>query len=289
MDPDNESPGPQPVPPPAEYEACAPGALPSVQMAFVRTMQEKFLSSFAGELAGRLEIPVSAQLAAIETISSGAFLQSIENGGCLLTLDSEPVRGQAYFSLSAGLVAYLLRVLLGSPSTPEEQRSVTEIELHILGETFQMLTGELSAAWQAAGICFRWTSTGASANAPIEVTLLAFECSVDLDGTVQTFRVAVPGFLVRMAALQSVPATAEEAPAAVRETILGALRRASVNVEAVLAGSTLRMGDLLAIEPGHVLMLAQPAGSPVECHINGKPKFRGEWIRRGHRRAVELL
>jgi len=82
---------------------------------------------------------------------------------------------------------------------------------------------------------------------------------------------------------------AEDAPAPARETILRALRRASVSVEAVLSGSTLRMGDLLAMEPGHVLMLAQPAGSPLECRINGKPKFRGEWINRGNRQTLELL
>ena len=105
----------------------------------------------------------------------------------------------------------------------------------------------------------------------------------------ETFRIAVPAFLARLAALQSASATAEEAPAPVREMILGALRRANVSVEAVLSGSTLRMGDLLAMEPGHVLMLAQPAGSPLECRINGKPKFRGEWIRHGNRQALELL
>ena len=53
-------------------------------------------------------------------------------------------------------------------------------------------------------------------------------------------------------------------PVPARETILASLHHASVGVEAVLAGSTVRMGDLLAMEPGHILMLAQPAGSPLE-------------------------
>ena len=290
MDSEENAPGPRLVPPAAEFEACAPGALPSGQMAFVRAIQEKFLRAFAQELASRLETPVAAHLAAARTLSSGAFLQSGDDGGCLLTLDAEPVRGQAFIALSAGLVAYLLRVLLGAPSTPVEgSRAVTEIELHILREVFELLARELTAAWKPAGIAFRWTSTGAPEAAVDHGAMLVFDCRLDVDDASQTFRIAAPAFLARLAAPQSAPAMAEDAPAPARETILRALRRASVSVEAVLAGSTLRMGDLLAMEPGHILALDQPAGSPLECRINGKPKFRGEWISRGNRHTLELL
>jgi flagellar motor switch protein FliM len=289
MDFEMNTPGPRPVPPAAEYQACAPGALPSGQMAFVRAIQEKFLCAFAEELAHRLETPVAAQCAAVQPLSTGAFLESADDGGCLLTLDAEPVRGQALVALSAGLVAYLLRVLLGAPASPDGPRPVTEIELHILREIFELLTRELSAAWKPAGTGFRWTATGTRDAAGGQGTLLVFDCRLDLEGGVETFRIAVPAFLARLAALASAPATAAEAPAPVREMILQALRRSTVSVEAVLAGSTLRMGDLLSMEPGHVLMLAQPAGSPLECRINGKAKLRGEWITRGDRQALELL
>jgi flagellar motor switch protein FliM len=119
--------------------------------------------------------------------------------------------------------------------------------------------------------------------------MVVFDCQLVLDDAPQTLRIAAPAFLARLAALQSTLAVEEDAPAPVRETILAALRRASVGVEAVLAGSTLRMKDLLAMERGQVLMLAQPTGSPLECRINGKTKFRGEWIAHGDLDGLELL
>ena len=290
MDSEEKALGLRLVPPAAEYEACAPGALPSGQMAFVRAIQEKFLRAFAQALGSRLETPVTAQLVEAQSVSGGAFLQSGEEGGCLLTLDAEPVRGQAFIALSAGLVAYLLRVLLGAPSVSGEgSHTVTEIELHILREIFELLACELTAAWKPTGIAFRWTSTGAAEVAAWQGAMLVFDCRLDVEDAPQTFRFAAPAFLVRLAALRSSPAMAEEASAPARETILLALRRANVSVEAVLSGSTLRMGDLLAVEPGHVLMLTQAASSPLDCLINGKPKFRGEWIGCGHRQALELL
>jgi flagellar motor switch protein FliM len=259
-------------------------------MAFVHAIQEKFLSAFASGLAARLETTVTTQLAAAQPLSRSAFLQSVEEGGCLLTLDAEPVRGQVLIALSKGLAEYLLRVLLcAPPNSNDGSRAVTEIELYILREIFESLARELTAAWKAAGIAFRWTPTGARETASGQDTMLVFECHMDLNDVRETFRIAVPAFLARMAALQSASAAAEEAPAPVREVILDALRRANVSVEAVLSSSTLRMGDLLAMEPGHVLMLAQPAGSPVECRIGGKPKFHGEWVRNGNRQALVLL
>lgn len=289
MDFDENALGPQAVPQAAECQTYAPGALPSAQLAFVRAIQEKFLQAFAEALAARLETPVAAQIVSIQPLSGGEFLKAADQLGCLLTLEAEPVRGQAFIALSAGLVAYLLRALLGAPPTPDDgSHTVTEIESHILREVFESLARELTAAWKPSGIAFRWTPAAGEAPAGL-CAMLVFDCQLVLDNSPQTFRIAAPAFLARLAALQSTLAVEEDAPAPVREIILAALRRGSVGVEAVLAGSTLRMKDLLAMERGHVLMLAQPTGSPLECRINGKTKFRGEWIAHGDREGLDLL
>ncbi len=281
--------GPRPVPSPSEYEACPSGALPAGQMASVRAIQESFIRGFAAQLAGRLEMPVAGQLAVAQPLSSDAFLQSQAEGECLMALAAEPVRGEALAAFSPGLIAYLLRILLGSPETAEEApRPVTEIELHILREIFESLESELGAAWQPAGIAFRRRPMGHGAAAMPSGAMLVFEYSLEFGEIHETLRIAVPAFLARLAVLQCAPA-AETAPAPLQETILGSLRHANVSAEAVLAGSTIRMGDVLAMQPGHVLMLIQPARSPLELRINGRPKFRGEWVVSGSRPALNLL
>jgi flagellar motor switch protein FliM len=290
MDSEEKRLRPRSVPRPTEYEACAPGALPSEQMALVHAIQEKFLDAFALALAARLETRVTAHLVAAQPLDRSVFQQSGEDGGCLFTLDAEPVRSQALVEFSAGLVAYLLRVLLCTPpSSADSPRAVTDIERHILHEIFESLAHELTAAWKAAGIAFRCRSTGAREAIAGQDTMLVFECHLALDDAQEIFRIAVPALLARIAALQSASAAVEETPAPVREMIFGALRRGNVSVEAVLPNSTLRMRDLLAMEPGHVLLVAQAAGSPVECRIGGKPKFRGDWIRHANRHALVLL
>jgi len=292
MDSKQNSLGPRPVPPPSdpsEYEACPAGVLPAGQMTLVRTMQENFFRGFAAQLGTRLETPITGELAVAQPLPSSTFLQSEDDGGYLLRLNAEPVHGQALAAFSPGLVAYLLRILLGSPQTAEDApRPVTEIELHILREIFETMERELTAAWQPAGIAFRHSVTGNNEAATTPDTLLVFEYRMELGDVHATLRIAVPAFLVRLAVLQCAP-PAEVASAPVQETILGSLRHAKGRVEAVLAGSTIRMGDLAAMERGHVLMLTQPARSPLELRINGKPKFRGEWVACGNRQALDLM
>jgi flagellar motor switch protein FliM len=233
-------------------------------------------------------MPVTAQIISVQPLSGKEFLEPGEPFGYMLTLDAEPVRGQAFIGLSAGLIAYALGVLLGAPPTAGDgPRAVTEIELHILREVLDVLVGELSEAWRPFGVAFRWTP---EADEPMAGpgALLVFDCQLALGDAQYPLRIATPAFLARLAALQSKPDAEEEVPAPVRETILTAVRRSNVVVEAVLSGSTLRMKDLLAMERGHVLMLGQSAGSQCECRINGKNKFRGEWIAHGDRQGIEL-
>jgi len=282
--------GPQPVAGAAEYEACTPGSLPTGQMALVHAIQEKFLEAFALALADRLEAPITAQLVAAEPVARSAFQESVEEGGHLLTLEAEPVRGQVLAGFSAGLVAYLLRSLLyAPPSSTDSPRAVTDIELHILHAIFESLAHELTAAWKATGIAFHARPSGARDDSAGQDTMLVFECRLAVEETQEIFRIAVPALLARIAAMQSASEVIVETPGPGRDLILNAMRRGNVTVEAVLSNTTLRMGDLLAMEPGHVLMLSQAAGSPVECRIGGKTKFCGDWIRLANRHALVLL
>jgi flagellar motor switch protein FliM len=91
--------------------------------------------------------------------------------------------------------------------------------------------------------------------------------------------------MARIAALESRRGS-DTARLPVNEDLLAALGKARVEVEAVLTGSTLRMSDLLAMEPGQIVTLGQPANTPLHCRINGVNKFCGELIQNRERAAL---
>jgi len=286
MDSEENAPGPRLVAG-AEEDSFAPGALPAEQMAFVRAIQEDFLRGFARQVANRLETPVEAHMSAMQRVSRSTFLHSQEDGGHMLVLETEPAGSQVLVAFSAGLAACFLRSLLGAPPAADAGPSaLTEIELYILHEVFDLLVEEANRAWKSCGIAFRVGSTETPDATAGQESMLVASCRVDMDETQEGFRIAVPAFLARLAALHALRGSTGAAPGI---SILASLRHARLRVEAVLPGSTVSMADLLAMEPGHLLMLSRAAGSPLECRINGKPKFQGEWLARGNRQALELL
>jgi flagellar motor switch protein FliM len=110
---------------------------------------------------------------------------------------------------------------------------------------------------------------------------------LSLGGAQECMRLAVPALLVRLA-VKDPNATVVASQAAVRPRLLEGMRTADVRVEAVLGGSSLRMRDLLTLEPGQVLTLGPPANCSVECVINGVSKFRGELVSNGRNQALQI-
>jgi flagellar motor switch protein FliM len=279
------------------YDVCNPDRLPAERVTFVDGIHLQFLQAFGEELASYLDTPVEAIPAGIDQLPVAGFLAgSATTDACVLTLELSPMRGNAWVGLSAPLIFRVLDILLGSPQTaaPSARTSITEIEQHVLREFFQTLLKTLDGAWAASGIALRLASLGtaeeASQTADPDGTALVLNCKVKIAEAEETFRVAVPVLAIRLAALQNEQTAAGQAAGevAARTALLNVVGGAAIQLEAILGGSNIRLGDLAAMQPGQILMLTQPAGSQLECLVNGKPKFRGEWIAHGDRHGLQV-
>lgn len=286
--------GPRIVAKPApEYDTCAPDLLPVDQVAFVEGIDNHFLQAFSKAMSDYLDAPCSAASGGIDQVPASTFLDAGRSDACLITLDLSPVRGQAWIGLGKGMVSRVLDVLLGAKlgSTPADRSGITDIERHVLRELFDILVNALNASWSKTGLAFAISPGNPSADlsAAADGTTLVLKCLVRIGEAEESFRIAIPVLLVRLAVLQSeqTEGVASFATGA-RADLLEALSSASLQLEAVLSGSTLRMSDLAAMQKGQILVLAQPAGSALDCLVNGKPKFRGEWITQGDRPALQI-
>lgn len=283
------------VPRPA-YDVCNPDRLPADRVAFVDRIHQEFLQSFGAALASYLDTPVEATPAGMDQVPFSSFLEGSSGDACLIRLDLAPMRGQAWVGLTAKFVFRILDILMGAPQTaaPTERTTITEIEKHVLREFFQSLTEALDRSWRPSGISLRVASVGIAEDARKTVdpegVALVLKGNVKIAESEESFRVAFPVLAVRLAALQSEQQADAQMSGATAERAarLEAIGAAAVQMEAILAGSAIRLGDLAAMQPGQVLVLTQPAGSQLECLVNGKPKFRGEWIALGDRHGLQV-
>jgi len=274
-----------------ECGACVPGMLPAEQVALAERTHQQFLRALGEKLSQYLGTPVAATPAGIEQAPLAGFLSG-DDCGCLISLDLDPTGLQAFVALPAGLVFRTVGLLIGAPqdAAAPARETLTDIELHILHEFFDTLIRALRESWSISAVNFRLASIAASpesrqTDAPAG-TMVVLNSVLKVGEADESFRVALPALLVRLAALEASRTAADPLAAAEGSDVLAALRTARLELEAVLEGSTLRMSDILAMEPGRILMLGHPAGSLFDCLVNGKLKFRGELIHVGEHQAL---
>ena len=283
------------IPDPA-YDVCNPDRLPADRVPFVDAIHQQFLQSLGLALTRYLYTPVKASPTGIDQLPVVSFLETSATDACVIAFDLAPTRGQAWMGLSARLVFRILDILLGAPETAAlaARGTITEIDRHVLREFFPMLIASLDAAWTPSGISLSMKSMGTAEEvrqtADLDGTALVLNCKVTIAESENTFRVAVPVLAVRLAALENEQKAAAEVAGetAARTARLDAVSGATVQLEAVLGGSSIRLGDLAAMQAGQILVLTEPAGSQLECLVNGKAKFRGEWIAIGDRHGLQV-
>ena len=283
---------------PAPYDVCTPDRLPSDRLAFVERIHRHFLQAFAAKLSSHLDTVIEAASAGLDQTRLGDFLETGATDACVVTFGLSPTGGKALAGMSSGFLFRVLDTLLGAPQTaaaaPAPRAGVTEIEQHVLREFFHALETTLDAAWSQCGI--RMAMAGVSSGESIretpdpDATALVLHCRVKFAEAEEAFRVAVPMTAIRLAALQleANASRKEDGELSARLARLEVLGGAAIQLEAVLAGSSIRLGDLAAMQPGQILVLTQPAGSQLQCLVNGKAKYRGEWIAQGDRHALQV-
>lgn len=274
----------------AAYDVCVPGVLPADQIALVETVHRKFLHAWAMDVSDYLQTPVAGEPGGTQQTSFPRFLADRAGDGCVVGFEVTPGPSRMFVSLGAGLVSTTLGLLLGAPAgTPDSGRNTfTEIEIHILSEFFDRLIFHLRTAWSAFGIGLEMLGI----QPPTEVeppsdgdNMLVLGSVLRFADRDEPFYVVLPPLMARLAMSVSRD-DSDRTQVLGREDLIAALGRARVEVEAVLTGSTLRMSDLLAMEPGQTVCLGQPANAFLHCRINGISKFRGELIQNRDRVAL---
>jgi flagellar motor switch protein FliM len=278
------------------YDVCNPDRLPAERVVFVDGIHRQFLEAFGQAAGAYLDTPVAAAPGGVEQMAIASFLDTSATDACLIALDLAPMPGQGWVGMSPGFLFRALDILLGAPpaATPAGRTTITEIERHVLREFFQVLLTALGAAWAPGGIRLHAASIGPPQelrHAPdADGAALVLHCEVKFSEAEEHFRVAIPVLAIRLAALQQEQHAAGQATAEAptRAALLQAVSSATVQVEAVLGGSTIRLGDLAAIETGQILMIDQPATSQLDCLVNGKAKYRGDWISHDDRHGLQI-
>ena len=270
------------------YDFKRPERVSKDQMRSLEQLHEGFGRNFGASLSGFLRTIIEVKVASIEQLTYAEFIQGLPNPTSFNLLGCQPLEGQMCLEISPLIIYPIIDRLLGGSSAELfiPQRALTQIEQRLVSKITDRAMAALSEAWaNVAPIQFSLEDTESNPQLvqivpPNEVVVVVgFE--LKMGARAGTMSLCIPfnviESVVEKLASQSwnqyKRGKSGRGYDAMRRRMAGKLHRAPLRATALLAETTITLGDLMAMAPGDIVTTRKPASSPVVLAVEDRKKF----------------
>jgi flagellar motor switch protein FliM len=257
------------------------------------------VKTVGAELSELLQVPIPANPGESSQAIFAAIFNEAGPEDHVIPLDLSPVPGCGFLIFPAPLLFRVLDILLAMPESTsgdtgsDDSRRVTGIELHILREFFDVFTRTLRETWDTAfPLAFHpIISEDESETQPEkhgDDLALILSTKIDIGVTSADVRLVLPAFLARLIQLKSAEALNHYASEPVSDSLLKCLGDATLQMDAVMEGGNIRIGSLLDLAPGQILVLGNGEDAFIDFLVNRRRQFAGALIASNGKCAVQI-
>lgn len=283
------------------YDFKRPERVSKEQMRALEGIHDSFSRNFGASLSGFLRTIVEVRVATAEQLTYSEFIHSLPNPTNFNLLTAEPLEGQLCLEVSPLIIYPIIDRLLGGSSSELfiPQRPLTLIEQRLVGRITDRAIASLTEAWQElVEIQFEIREVESNPHlvqivAPNEVVVvIGFE--IRLGGRAGTMSLCIPFNVIEPVmdkllsqgwlAYQRRTPTDDKTEDLTKH--VGATR---VNLAAFLAETTIKVSELMTLQPGDIIQTTKPADGEMIVQVNGKNKFAARLGKHKDRRAVRIL
>jgi flagellar motor switch protein FliM len=273
------------------------GTLNAEQVRVITTLHESFARRLGGSLGAYLRVGFEMNLVSVEQIMYSEFVSRLPELTYLASLRVMPIDARATIQADLSLVFPIVELVLGgSGSEPIDPRELTEIEEQIFETVVRLIARDLQTTWAPVldiDIVFDLRQQHTQIQTlmlPMEKVLsLTFEIRLpDSRGSLNlAFPAVVSNALLRKLSVQW--SYFERTPSReVRRQLQERLMESRFDVNLSLPPSPLSIREIVALEPGRVLVLPKRVHEPIHLNVAGKPMFRAYPIRHGPNRGARI-
>jgi len=273
--------------PVAAYDLTSQDRIIRGQMPTLDAINEQVAAALAIGLTGRTRLALRCTSGAATLLKFADLTPLLAPPATVCVMGLGGSYGFGLVLLEPGVAEALLAAALGDRRTrgPEAQsegrREFTSVEQLVLKRLLTILTDAMGVAWEPV-IPFRpemlrleMDPRMASIAPPSDVGIVAaFELTGGIEGRLQ---VVVPYAAVEPAKVKlSAPRRlSQRGDDRIQELILREVEQVEVDVRGLLGGTTINFSELLALQPGQVMLLDTDEASPVPVLVQGRRKMLG--------------
>src|SRR5579875_2942095 len=258
------------------------------QLQTLRTLHENFTRLLNNSLSVYLRTRVEATIVSIEQISYGDFIASIGIPSILGIFSMDPLPGSGIVQVDLNLVFSIIDRLLGGPGWfPQKLRDLTDIERTLMQRFMARMLNSYRESWNYL-LTLSLKIEALDSNPqfipriiPLDQIVAFVSCELKVGDMAGVMNFCLP-YLV----LQSIGPQLSDfqwSPTVVAgrgmtdEDIAQLARnveRAPVDLKVELGRTIVSLRDLIALQPGDLLLFDKPVTEPLAATVNEREKFR---------------
>ena len=282
------------------YDFKKPNRISNDQFKAFSTLHDKMLRDFITDLSAMLRKIVDIKLYSIEQMTYGEFILSIPQLTSLNTLSIKPLEGRIVIECNPGISHKIIAELLGSGSVAASDnldRELTEIEVEIFDHFYKLLIDHLYKAWdEISTLNFKIESRDTNANAiqiisDHEIVLLVvLEVTIDEESGFLSICYPISYIETLLNKIVSkIFSEGKNRKSSRKKDISTLISGAKMEIEAIMAETTMPTSDIVNLKEGDVLIFNKNAtSSSAKIYINNKEKFLGVSGISNNRKAFQI-
>jgi flagellar motor switch protein FliM len=283
------------------YDFRKPNKFSKDQLRTLEMLHETFSRSLSLYLSSRLRTVVHCNIAGVEQLSYGEYIQSVPVPSFIVIYTMESLNGTALLEISNSIIFSMIDRLLGGPGKGiKKNRDLTDIEMSILEDIVDHILELLGEAWSSI-IKTSPVRSGIETNpqfiqqiVPFSsvIALLSFSLQIG-EGASGPINLCLPSemleaILPKLSARQwfSRRTSRQEE---VLQQIKKRLENIMVPVTVELGTAELSFRDLMSLKVGDVIKLNTLIMDPLLVKVGDQPKYLGRPGTVGKKVGVKIL
>jgi len=282
------------------YDFKRPERVSKDQMRALEALHEGFGRNFGAAISGYLRTIIEVNVAHIEQLTYSEFIHSLPNPTCFNLLKAEQLDGQVCLEISPLIIYPIVDRLLGGSNAELfiPQRPLTQIEQRLVQRITDRATHHLSEAWSnLTKVTFKVEDFESNPQlvqiVPPNETVVVVGFELKMGSRAGTMALCIPYNVIEpimgMLATQNWFSYQRKGSG---EDHLRRLTRnvsnAPVELRAYLAQTTIKLNDLLSLQPGDLITTDKECLDDVLIQVEGKNKFLAQVGQFRGSRAIKL-
>jgi len=284
-----------------DYDFKRPERISKDQMRSLQTLHDTFARNLGASLSGFLRTIVEVRVAHAEQMTYSEFIAGLPNPTSFNLIDSDVLDGQLCLEVSPLIIYPIIDRLLGGSNQELfiPQRPMTLIEQRLIRMILDRALSALSDAWDSVRkIKFRQGEMESNPQIvqivpPNEVVVvLSFE--IKMANRAGTMSLCIPFNVIEpmiedLSAQNWFLSGRSRDEKHLTELISKGLSDARLELEAVLARTTITLSELKNLEVGDVIMTEKASSDFITVNVEGRTKFLASAGQHKGQRALRIV